>query len=257
MLVDSHCHLDRLDLFGGKADVAAVLNEARACGVGKFLAIGVDLDSSQNLIALAENHGDIYVAVGVHPLQDSPKPLPTVAELVALASNNKVVAIGETGLDYYYGEEGQAWQQQSFRLHLQAAKQAGKPVVVHTRNASKDTLALIAAHGCRERGGVLHCFTEDWATAKAALELNFYISFSGIITFRNADALREVVKNVPMDRLLVETDSPWLAPVPHRGKPNVPAYVVDVAAKVAEIKNLTPAQVAEATTANFQRLFGV
>lgn len=257
MLVDSHCHLDRLDLFGGAVDLEQALNTARRRGVGKFLAIGVDADSSLHLVSLANEHGDIFVSVGVHPLQEIPRPLISVEELIALAGNEKVVAIGETGLDYHYSQDTWRWQQESFINHLQAAKYVGKPVVVHTREACDDTLGLIAAHGCRERGGVLHCFTETWDMAKAALDLNFFISFSGIITFRNADDLREVVRKTPLDRILVETDSPWLAPVPHRGKPNVPAYVVEVAAKVAEIKNISLDEVEQATTANFRRLFGV
>jgi TatD DNase family protein len=255
MLIDSHCHLDRLHLFGGSNDVDAVLNEARSRGVGGFLAIGVDLTSSQNLIELAAQHPDIRVAVGAHPLQEEEIAVPSVEELVALAANPGVVAIGETGLDYYYSEESKAWQQASFINHLRAGKESQKPVVVHTRNAQQDTLDLIAEHASPESGGVLHCFTESWEMARAALELNFYVSFSGIITFRNAGGLREVVRQVPLDRILVETDSPWLAPVPYRGKSNVPAYVVEVAEKVAEIKGISRDEVSAATTENFQRLF--
>jgi len=257
MLIDSHCHLDRLDLLGGSADVDEVLCAARQRGVGRFLAIGVDLDSSRHLIELAARHPDISVSVGAHPLQDKAIAVPEVEQLLGLAANDRVVAIGETGLDYYYSAATSHWQKQSFINHLEAAKQIGKPVVVHTRNACEDTLELIAAHGCRQRGGVLHCFTESWEMAEAALALNFYISFSGIITFANAEVLREVVKKVPLERILVETDSPWLAPVPYRGKPNVPAYVVEVAQKVAAIKQLSLDEVAAATSDNFQRLFGL
>jgi TatD DNase family protein len=257
MLIDSHCHLDRLDLLGGSADVDAILSVARQRGVDKFLAIGVDLDSSRKLIALAAEHPDVYVSVGAHPLQDEAIAVPGVDQLVDLAASECVIAIGETGLDYYYSAETSHWQKQSFINHLQAAKQVGKPVVVHTRNARADTLELISTHGCRQRGGVLHCFTENWEMAEAALALNFYISFSGIITFGNAKALRDVVKKVPLERILVETDSPWLAPVPYRGKPNVPAYVVEVAQQVAAIKQLSLKEVAAATSDNFQRLFGL
>jgi len=257
MLVDSHCHLDRLDLFGDSVDLESTLAEARERGVSAFLAIGVDMDSSRNLVSLAERHADIYVSVGAHPLQDQPIPIPDADELKALASSEYVVAIGETGLDYYYSEATSSWQKESFIRHLQVAKQLAKPVVVHTRNARQDTLQCIAEYGGHENGGVLHCFTESWDMAKAALDLNFHISFSGIITFRNADELREVVKKVPLDRMLVETDSPWLAPVPYRGKPNRPAYVVEVAEVIAEVKGLDFETVAVETSKNFSRLFGV
>src|SRR5690606_16152030 len=180
---------------------------------------------------------------------------PGVDELVSLARHPKVVAIGETGLDYHYAPESASWQRDSFINHLRAGRAAAVPVVVHTRDARDDTLALIEEYGCRERGGVLHCFTETREMARAALDLNYYISFSGIITFRNAAELREVVSYVPLDRMLVETDAPWLAPVPYRGQPNVPGHVLEVAKKVSEIKKLPLERVAEATTANFHRLF--
>lgn len=257
MLVDSHCHLDRLDLFGDPVDLAAALATARQRGVSAFLAIGVDLTSSANLIKLASEHPDILVTAGAHPLQDKLLSVPEIAELLAIGANAKVVALGETGLDYYYSQETAEWQKASFINHLEAAKILRKPVVVHTRNARDDTLELIRQHGCPERGGVLHCFTESWEMARAAIELNYYISFSGIITFANAAALREVVRQVPLDRILVETDSPWLAPAPYRGKPNVPAYVVEVAAKVAELKGVSLEELAAITTANFCRLFRV
>jgi TatD DNase family protein len=257
MLIDSHCHLDRLHLFGGTADLDTVLDQARSRGVGGFLAIGVDLESSRNLVKIAQRYRDVYVSVGAHPLQDQEITVPEVADLLALAAEPDVVAIGETGLDYYYSADSKSWQQASFVNHLEAAKACGKPVVVHTRDAMQDTLELISAHGCRQTGGVLHCFTESWEMARAALDLNFYISFSGIITFRNADELREVVKKVPLDRMLVETDSPWLAPVPYRGKANVPGYVVEVAHMVAQVKGISVEKVESATTENFGRLFNV
>ncbi|MFA5630272.1 MAG: TatD family hydrolase [Porticoccaceae bacterium] len=257
MLVDSHCHLDRLDLFGGSSDVAEVLENARRRGVSRFLAIGVDMASSAGLIGLARRFADVHVSVGVHPLQDEAQPVPSVERLVDLAGDERVVAIGETGLDYHYAESTRRWQQESFVNHLDAARSVKKPVVVHTRSAQKDTLGLIADHADQETGGVLHCFTESWEMAKAALDMNFLISFSGIITFRNASALREVVKKVPLDRLLVETDSPWLAPVPYRGKANVPGYVVEVARQVADVKGIAFEEVAHATTENFCRLFKV
>jgi len=256
MLIDSHCHLDRLDLFGGTVDIDQVLNEARARGVRGFLAIGVDLESSRNLIDLAQQYADVRVSVGAHPLQEKAIDVPDVAALCELADNPGVVAIGETGLDYYYSADTREWQQQSFINHLRASAEIGKPLVVHTRNAREDTLELIARHGNPNSAGVLHCFTENWEMASAALDLNYFISFSGIITFRNAEALREVVAKVPLERMLVETDSPWLAPVPYRGKSNVPGYVVEVAEKIAEIKGISVAEVAKATTGNVNRLFG-
>ena len=257
MLVDSHCHLDRLDLFGDPVDLHAVLAEARQRGVSGFLAIGVDLESSRNLAALAEQQPDIYASAGVHPLQENPQPVPGIGELTALAARKRVIAIGETGLDYHYSAETAEWQKESFAVHLQAGAETGKPVIVHTRNAPEDTLALIRAHGSANSAGVLHCFTESWDMARAALDLNYYISFSGIITFRNAAELRDVVGKVPLDRLLVETDSPWLAPVPYRGKPNRPGYVVEVAKTVAELRGLPLEELAEITTENFRRLFHV
>ena len=256
MLIDSHCHLDRLDLFGDTVDLDAVLDDARQRGVSAFLAIGVDMSSSRNLIDLAARHDDIFVSVGAHPLQDEAIPVPGADELKTLAGAAPVVAIGETGLDYHYSAETAHWQRESFVRHLQVAREVAKPVVVHTRNARDDTLELISSHGCRDSGGVLHCFTESWEMARAALDLNYYISFSGIITFRNAAELRDVVKKVPLDRMLVETDSPWLAPVPYRGKANQPGYVVEVAEMVAQLKGCDLETVAAATSDNFRALFG-
>ena len=257
MLVDSHCHLDRLDLFGGSVDLPAVLDEARARGVSGFLAIGVDLSSSANLLELAAQYRDIFVSAGVHPLQEEPLPAPDVDALTGFGRRSNVIALGETGLDYYYSADTAQWQRESFVNHLEAAKAVAKPVIVHTRNAADDTLELIATHGCRETGGVLHCFTESWEMARAALDLNYYISFSGIITFRNAEALREVVKKVPLDRILVETDAPWLAPVPYRGKANKPGYVVEVAKMVAQLRGTSFEEIAARTTENFSSLFRV
>jgi TatD DNase family protein len=205
---------------------------------------------------IAAQHDDIYATVGVHPL-DIKDRIETLDTLCEWAQRPKVIGIGETGLDYYYSKDNLDLQQQSFIIHLQAAKKTRKPVIVHTREAKEDTLAIIAEHADRDVSGVLHCFTEDWDMAQRALELGFYISFSGIITFKSAESLREVVRHMPMDRLLVETDSPYLAPVPYRGKKNEPKFVREVAECVAELKGLTFDEVAMQTGKNFNRLFGL
>lgn len=254
MLVDSHCHLDRLDLRHYNGDLDAALNAARERGVERMLCIGIDLNNAPAVVEIAQRHGDIYASVGVHPL-DIAEQICAVDTLLELAAQDKVVAIGETGLDYYYSSEHKALQQQSFANHLQASARCGKPTIVHTRDAREDTLALIAEHGDPAVAGVLHCFTESWEMASAAIDMGYYISFSGIITFKNAAELREVVKKVPIERLLVETDSPYLAPVPYRGKKNEPKFVVEVAQCVAELKGLSYEQVAAQTGKNFQQLF--
>lgn len=254
MLVDSHCHLDRIDLSPYAGDLGAALDAARERGVGQMLCIGVERNNVAAVIDIAERHAGVYASVGVHPL-DLGEAAETVDELVLWAQHPRVVAIGETGLDYHYSADNAELQRQSFRNHLQASVRSRKPVVVHTREAREDTLALLREGADQEVGGVLHCFTESWEMARAALDLGLHISFSGIITFKNAAELREVVKRVPLDRMLVETDSPYLAPVPYRGKKNEPKYVPEVAACVAELKGISAAAVADATTANFERLF--
>jgi TatD DNase family protein len=254
MLVDSHCHLDRLDLAEHQGSLDAALEAARARGVGHFLCIGVSADNAAAVKSLAERYNDVDCSVGIHPLDLSPGETPAMDWLLRELDHPKVVAIGETGLDYHYEPEAAELQQASFRLHLQAAGQTGKPVIVHTRGARADTLALLREANLPQ-AGVLHCFTEDWDMAKAALDLGFYISLSGIVTFRNADALRDVARQVPADRLLVETDSPYLAPIPHRGKPNLPQYVREVAEFLAMVRGESFEQLAEQTTANFKRLF--
>lgn len=254
MLIDSHCHLDRLDLaaHGGSLDTA--LDAARAAGVGHFLCIGVSADNAATVKSLAERYADVDCSVGVHPLDLQPGAEPALDWLLGELAHPKVVAIGETGLDYHYEPESAALQQASFRLHLDAARITGKPVIVHTREARADTLALLR-EAALPQAGVLHCFTEDWEMAKAALDIGFYISLSGIVTFRNAEALREVARQVPADRLLVETDSPYLAPVPHRGKPNLPQYVREVAEYLAVLRGVSYETLAEQTSSNFKRLF--
>lgn len=254
MLVDSHCHLDRLDLAAHGGSLDAALDAARARGVGHFLCIGVSADNAAHVKALAERYADVDCSVGIHPLDLAPGETPALEWLLAELNHPNVVAIGETGLDYHYEPEAAELQQASFRLHLDAARTTGKPVVIHTRAARQDTLHLLR-EAALPQAGVLHCFTEDWDMARSALDLGYYISLSGIVTFRNADALRDVARQVPADRLLVETDSPYLAPIPHRGKPNLPEYVRDVAEFIALVRGERYEQLAEQTTENFRRLF--
>ncbi|QKE62901.1 TatD family hydrolase [Aquipseudomonas campi] len=254
MLIDSHCHLDRLDLALHNGSLDAALDAARARGVAHFLCIGVSAANAAAVKGLAEQYADVDCSVGVHPLDLQPGAAPVLDWLLAELNHPHVVAIGETGLDYHYEPEAAELQQQSFRLHLDAARITGKPVIVHTREARADTLALLR-EAALPQAGVLHCFTEDWDMAKAALDLGFYISLSGIVTFRNADALREVARKVPADRLLVETDSPYLAPIPYRGKANLPQYVREVAEFLALVRGERFEDLAAQTTANFKRLF--
>ena len=254
MLVDSHCHLDRLDLSAHDGSLDAALEAARQRGVGHFLCIGVSADNAADVKALTERYADVDCSVGVHPLDVQPGAAPALDWLLGELNHPRVVAIGETGLDYHYEPEAADLQQLSFRVHLEAAQQTGKPVVIHTRGARADTLAMLR-EAALPQAGVLHCFTEDWDMARAALDMGYYISLSGIVTFRNADALRDVARQVPADRLLVETDSPYLAPIPKRGKTNEPAFVAHTAAKVAELKGIGLAELEAATTDNFFRLF--
>jgi len=251
MYVDSHCHLDFPDL---AADIPAVLEAMAAARVTHALCIGVNLPDWPRVHALATTYPNLYATVGVHPDgQDTTEP--TVGLLVELAARPKVVAIGETGLDYYRLEGDLRWQRERFRTHIRAARLAGKPLVIHTRAAAQDTLRLMRDEGAGVAGGVMHCFTETWEVAEAAMEQGFYISFSGIVTFKNAAALKDVAKRVPLDRMLVETDSPYLAPVPHRGKSNQPAWVKHVAEEIAQLRAIPFEEVARRTTENFFRLF--
>ncbi len=254
MLVDSHCHLDRLDLSRHEGSLELALQAARSCGVGHFLCIGVNRENAATVRQLAERYVDVDCAVGIHPLDLEQDQALSLEWLLREIDFLHVVAIGETGLDYHYDPHQAPQQKTAFEVHLAAAKITNKPVIVHTRAAQADTLALLRS-AALPQAGVLHCFTEDWAMAKAALDLGFYISISGIVTFRNAEALREVARQIPVDRLLVETDSPYLAPIPHRGKPNLPQYVYEVAAFLAELRGEPLARFAEQTTANFKRLF--
>jgi len=254
MLVDSHCHLDHLDFSTFVGGLNKILEQARDNDVRQILSVAVNLDASRKLIELARQHSGVFATVGVHPLQQEEIPLPDQSDIEELAKRAEVLAIGETGLDNYYDRERADWQRESFKRHLQAAKAVGKPVIVHSRDAREDTIAMLRAAQLPQ-AGVMHCFTESWEMASEALDMGFYISFSGIITFRNAEALRNVVAKVPLERLLLETDAPWLAPVPYRGKQNQPAYVREVAKCVGELRNLSLEEIAVITSDNFKRLF--
>lgn len=228
----------------------------RENSVTHALCVAVEVSAWPAVHALAHAHANLYATVGVHP--DYPDTTePSVAALVAQARDPRVVAIGETGLDYYRQQGDLEWQRQRFRVHIRAAREAGRPLVIHTRAAARDTLAIMREERAREAGGVMHCFTESWEVAEAALELGFYISFSGIVTFRNAAELKETAKRVPLDRMLIETDSPYLAPVPWRGKRNQPAWVRHVAEEIARLRGVAGETVGSVTSANFFRLFGV
>ncbi len=255
MYVDSHCHLS----FPGLHDrLPEIRREMQAAGVDRALCICTTLEEFDTVHALALDHDNFWATVGVHPDNEGVQE-PTLDDLLQRAALPRVVAIGETGLDYYRlngrSVADMAWQRERFRVHIRAARATGLPLVVHTRSASEDTLAVLADEGQGQVRGVFHCFTETVAVARAALELGFHISFSGILTFRNAAELREVARLVPLDRCLVETDSPYLAPMPHRGKVNQPAWVSHVAAALADLKQLPVETVARATSRNFEQLF--
>jgi TatD DNase family protein len=253
LLVDSHCHLDFPDFQGREEELLAAM---KTNGVGWALVAGVTLERFPGVLTLAERFPNLYAAVGVHPdTQEGEEP--DQDRLIALAGHPKVVAIGETGLDYYRLEGDLEWQRERFRTHIRAARRTGKPLIIHTREAAADTLRILEEEGAGEAGGVFHCFTETRAVAEAALALGFHISFSGIVTFKNAIQIKEVASFVPVDRILVETDAPYLAPVPHRGKLNHPALVRHVAEEVAKLRGISTDELAQATTANFCRLFGV
>jgi TatD DNase family protein len=252
MFVDSHCHIDFPEFSEG---VVPLLANMAAAGVSHALCVAVGLETFPRVLALAEAHDNIYASVGVHPDHDEGRE-PSVAELVDLARHPRVLAIGETGLDYYRMKREEVdWQRHRFRAHIRAARLAGKPLIIHTRNAVGDTLAIMAEEGAGDAGGVMHCFTETWDVAKSALDMGFHISLSGIVTFKSASDLKDVARRVPLGRLLIETDSPYLAPVPHRGRRNEPAYVRHVAEEIASLRGIPLAEVAEATTRNFFELF--
>ncbi|HHH36007.1 MAG TPA: TatD family deoxyribonuclease [Gammaproteobacteria bacterium] len=254
-LVDSHCHLDRLDLAGLGQDLAGVLARARELGVARMLCVSINRAELPAVLALAEAHESVWASAGVHPNEQEKTEI-CEEELLALADHPRVIAVGETGLDYFRSVGDLEWQRERFRRHIAVARRLGKPLIIHSRDAAQDTLRIMKESGAGEAGGVMHCFAGDWAMAKAALDLGFYISFSGIVTFRNAAELREVARQVPEERLLVETDAPYLTPVPYRGKPNQPGYTRFVAECLAELRGVDVVRIARITTANFDRLFG-
>ena len=251
MLIDSHCHLDFPDLAN---NIDEILENMKNNEVTHALCVSVNLEDLPRLLLLAECYPNLYASVGVHPdYEDLAEP--KSEELVSLAQNPKVIAIGETGLDYSRIKGDLEWQRNRFREHIRAARQCNKPLIIHTREAAADTLSIMAEEGADQIGGVMHCFTESWEVAQKAIEMNFYISFSGIVTFKNAANLKETAKKIPLERMLIETDSPYLAPVPYRGKTNQPAYVRHVAEEIASLRGISLNEVAESTTKNFFSLF--
>jgi TatD DNase family protein len=254
MLIDSHCHLDRLDLKPYQNDFACFMQAIKNNHIEHLLCIAIDLEAYPAMLALVADYPQISVSVGVHPNVNEGQE-PSVEELIALGSNGKVIAIGETGLDYFRSTGDLDWQHQRFRNHINAAKALHKPLIIHTREAKYDTLRILKEENAQEVGGIIHCFTEDWDFAQQALALNFYLSFSGIVTFNSAKDIQEVAKKVPVDRFLIETDSPYLAPVPHRGRPNYPIYVRFVAEQLAKLRGVSVEEIAEQSSTNFYRLF--
>jgi TatD DNase family protein len=252
LLVDSHCHLDFPEL---AANIPKLLESMENNHVGWALCAGVTLERFPAMLEIVSGAPNLYAAVGIHPDTEETAREASIEELVSLADDPKVVAIGETGLDYYRLTGDLEWQRERFRTHIRAAKACGKPLIVHTRSAAADTLRVLEEEGAEQVGGVFHCFTESAEVARRALDLGFYISFSGIVTFKNAVDLKAIAQWAPLDRVLVETDSPYLAPAPFRGKINQPAYVLHVAQEIARLRDLALETVAEATTANFFRLF--
>jgi TatD DNase family protein len=251
MFVDSHCHLDFPDLV---CNLPGLLKEMEDNKVTHALCVSVNLEDFPRVLSLAENQSNLFASVGVHPDYEN-RAEPQAEQLAELARHPRIVAIGETGLDYFRLEGDLEWQRERFRQHIRAARLCRKPLIIHTRAAAADTLRIMAEEGAEHAGGVMHCFTESWEVAQQAMEMNFYISFSGIVTFKNARALKDVAKRVRLERMLIETDSPYLAPVPHRGKTNQPAYVRHVAEEIAALRGISVNEVATATTRNFFDLF--
>ena len=251
MFIDSHCHINFPEL---AIDLDGVTGAMAANGVTHALCVSVNLETFPAVLAIAEGFPNIFASAGVHP-DDQSGEEPDIDRLVDLAGHRKVVAIGETGLDYYRVEGDTEWQRERFRTHIRAARRTGKPLIIHTREAAADTLRIMREESAAEVGGVMHCFTETAEVARQAMKMNFMISFSGILTFKNATALKDVAREVPLESMLIETDSPYLAPIPFRGKTNQPAYVRFVAEEIARLKGISTEAVAEATTANFFKLF--
>jgi TatD DNase family protein len=254
MLIDSHCHLDRIDLKPYNNNFADFMQHATEQNIEHLLCIAIDMERYPALCELVQDYKNISLSVGVHPNVDDGKE-PSVDELIELAQNKKVIAIGETGLDYFRSEGDLSWQHRRLRTHIQAAKAVNKPLIIHTRNAGDDTLKLLREENAQQVGGIIHCFSEDWEFAQQAMDLGFYISFSGIVTFNGAVDIQQVAKKVPADKFLIETDSPYLAPVPHRGKPNYPHYVQYVAQRIADLREQSFDTIAQLSTNNFYTLF--
>lgn len=252
--IDSHCHLDRLQLTDG-ANLHDLISSTYQAGIDHMLCVCINLQQFPILEELNQRYPFVSITAGEHPNEKEPTHI-DLDLLLDLARKESVVAVGETGLDYYYVNPPADWQQQRFIQHIQVAREVNKPLIIHTRDAREDTIRIMQEERAEDCGGVMHCFTENWSMAKQALDLGFYISFSGIVTFKSAEELRVVAERVPMDRLLIETDSPYLAPVPHRGKSNQPLFVKYVAEKIAELKGLSIEQVAQQTSENYYRLFG-
>ena len=250
-LVDSHCHIPLLQ---PEIPAESILKQASDLGVGHMLCASVDIKSYPDVLALAQEHDSIFASVGVHPNTEAEQEIDT-EQLSELAADSDVVAIGETGLDYFRSQGDLEWQRNRFRTHIRAAKEVGKPLIIHSRDAKEDVIKILLEEGADEVGGVMHCFVDDWETAQRAMEMNFYISFSGIVTFKNALELKSVAQKIPLERVLVETDSPYLAPVPYRGKQNQPAYVYYVALHVAELRGMEMEEISSVTTQNFFQLF--
>jgi len=251
--VDSHCHLNFPELAENMTDVLAQMRHNDVAGA---LCVSVNLADFPQMLALVKQHPNLYASVGVHPDYEGVEE-PDAARLVELARHPRVIAIGETGLDYFRLKGNLEWQRTRFRNHIRAARECGKPLIIHTREAAADTLRIMAEENAAGAGGVMHCFTETWEVAEAALAMGFYISFSGIVTFKSAKQIKEVAQRVPLERMLIETDAPYLAPVPYRGKLNQPAYVKHVAEEIALLRGIDVSEVGQRTTENFMRLFGL
>lgn len=255
MYIDSHCHLDRLDLTSFENNLDNVIIAAEQAQVNKLLCVSVTLADFPNMLESTKKYENVLLTCGTHPLNQSDEV--DQNQLVKLAQSDRVIAIGETGLDYFYAPETKVVQLDSFRKHVRVANQLNKPLIIHTRDAQEDTLNILREENAQNVGGILHCFTETWEMAEQAIAMGFYISFSGIVTFKNASALREVAKQVPDDKILIETDAPYLAPVPHRGEQNQPAYVVEVAKHLASIRGQSVEHIAKISSDNFNRLFNL